>query len=89
MYIFNERGLHWNPVRLLRDGALQKPHIRSQSDRTDACDASATDRWPSIRLRIGLVSPRGLSVNESVAVFCIGQVKESPSSADRFADEWP
>ena len=87
MYIFNEHGLHCNPVRLPRDGVLQKPHIPSQSDRTEACDASATDRWPSLSLRFGLASPRVLSVNESVLVFGIGQVKESPSSADRFADE--
>ena len=89
MYIFNEHGLHCNPVRLPRDGVLQKPHIPSLSDRTDACDASATDRWPSLSLRFGLASLRVLSVDESVAVFGTAAVKESLSSADRFAYEWP
>jgi hypothetical protein len=73
----------------LRDSVRQKLHIPRQSDQTNDFDASATDRWPSLSLRIGLVSSRGLSVDESLSVFGTAQVKESPSSADRFADEWP
>ena len=55
-------------------------------DQTDDFDASATDRWPSLSLRIGPVWRRGLSVDESPSVFGTAQVKGSPSSADPSAD---
>src|SRR5262245_870416 len=42
----------------------------------------------SLKGRAGFVWPRGSSFADSVAIFGTAAVKESPSSADRFADEW-
>ena len=71
----------------LRDSVRQELHIPRQSDQINDFDASATDRWPLLSLSSGLVRRRGSFVAESPAVFGTAQVTESPSFADRSADE--